>query len=61
MTFDKVATFLNNKKKDWFSCKTRLFFVHGNIFKDGSRNFATFKKKQTLWPLFMDGVQLPQG
>ena len=19
------------------------------------------KKKQTLWPLFMDGVQLPQG
>ena len=43
MTFDKGATFLNNKKKDWFSCKTRLFFVHGNIFKDGSRNFATFK------------------
>ena len=22
---------------------------------------AKFKKKQTLWPLFMDGVQLPQG
>ena len=21
----------------------------------------TFKKKKTLWPLFMDGVQLPQG
>ena len=20
-----------------------------------------FKKKKTLWPLFMDGVQLPQG
>ena len=21
----------------------------------------TLKKKKTLWPLFMDGVQLPQG
>ena len=23
--------------------------------------WPNFKKKQTLWPLFMDGVQLPQG
>ena len=22
---------------------------------------AKLKKKKTLWPLFMDGVQLPQG
>ena len=38
-----MATFQNNKKKDWFSHETRLVFVHGNIFKDGSRNSATFK------------------
>ena len=43
MIFDKVATFQNNKKKDWFSHKTRLAFVHGNIFKRGSKNSATFK------------------
>ena len=23
--------------------------------------FINIKKKKTLWPLFMDGVQLPQG
>ena len=23
--------------------------------------FENRQKKQTLWPLFMDGVQLPQG
>ena len=39
----KVAAFRNNKKKDWFSHKTGLAFVHGNIFKDRSRNLATFK------------------
>ena len=41
----KVATFQNNKKKDWFSQKARLIFMHGNIFKDPSRNSATFKMK----------------
>ena len=41
----KVATFWNNKKKDWFSHKTRLVFVHGNIFKDRSRNSATFRRE----------------
>ena len=39
----KIASFRNNKKEDWFSHKTRLAFVLGNIFKDGSRNSATFK------------------
>ena len=34
----------NNKKKDWFSHETRLVSVHGEVFKDGSRNSATFKK-----------------
>ena len=37
-----MATFWN-KKKDWFSHKTGLVFVHGHIFKDGSRNSITFK------------------
>ena len=39
----KVTTFRNNKKKDWFSHKTGLVFVHGDIFKDGSGNSAAFK------------------
>ena len=38
-----MATFQNNKKKDWFSHETGLVFVHGDVFKDGSRNSATFK------------------
>ena len=38
-----MAKFQNNKKKDWFSHETRLVFMHGNVFKDGSRNSATFK------------------
>ena len=39
----KVATFQNNKKKDWFSHETILVFVHGGVFRDRSRNSATFK------------------
>ena len=39
----KVAKFWNNKKKDWFLPETRLVFVLGDIFKDWSRNSATFK------------------
>ena len=31
---------------------------HPSSFHIGKR---TLKKKKTLWPLFMDGVQLPQG
>ena len=38
-----MATFQTNKKKDWFSHKTGLVFVHGDVFKDRSRNSATFK------------------
>ena len=38
-----MASFQNTKKKDWFPHETGLFFVHGNVFKDGSRNSATFK------------------
>ena len=37
-----MATFQNNKK-DWFSHETGLVFMHGKVFKDGSRNFAIFK------------------
>ena len=39
----KVTIFQNNKKKDWFSHETRLVFVHVEVFKDGSRNFAIIK------------------
>ena len=38
-----MATFWNNKKKNWFSHETRLFFMHGDVFKDESRNAAAFK------------------
>ena len=38
-----MATFQNNKKKDWFSHETGLVFMHGKVFKDGSQNFAIFK------------------
>ena len=30
-------------KKDRFSHETGLVFVHGDVFKDGSRNSATFE------------------
>ena len=43
MTFDKVATFRNNKKKYWFSHEARLGSVRGSVFKDRSWNSATFK------------------
>ena len=33
------------KKKDWFSHKTGIVFMHGDIFKDGYRNSTTFKMK----------------
>ena len=42
-----------------------------NAFKEGTQQFIisilaklfekSALKKKTLWPLFMDGVQLPQG
>ena len=38
-----MATFQNNKKKDWNSLKTGLVFVHGKVFKDESRNSPIFK------------------
>ena len=39
----KVATFWNNKKKDWFSQDTGLVFVHGEVFKSGPRNSVAYK------------------
>ena len=39
----KVATFQNNKKRDWFSLETGLVFVHGEVCKGASRNSTTFK------------------
>ena len=43
MTFNKGATFRKNKKKDWFSHQTGLVFMHGGVFKGGSRNSAKFQ------------------
>ena len=39
-----------------------LFLI--NFFKICKKNFKKaffLKKRKNLWPLFMDGVQLPQG
>ena len=49
MTFNKVATFQSNRKKDWFSHKMGLVFVHGKIFKGGSRNFTTIGSSRSFW------------
>ena len=38
-----MTTFQNNKKKGWFSHEAKLVFMHGIVFKDRSRNSATFK------------------
>ena len=38
-----MPTLRNSKKNDRFSHKTGLVFVHGDVFKDRSRNSATFK------------------
>ena len=54
-----MATFPNNKKKDWFSHETGLFFVHGEVFKDGSRNSATFKME--LFATIGDGRKLQRA
>ena len=37
-----MATFRNNKKKDWFSHEAGLIFMHSDIFRDESRNSAAF-------------------
>ena len=50
---------MQNFTQDTFllSCLLLLSFV-----KEGGSLVWNFKKKKkTLWPLFMDGVQLPQG
>ena len=39
----KMAKSRNSKKEDWFSHETGLVFVHGHVFRDGSRNSATVK------------------
>ena len=45
MTFDKGSNISKWKEKDWFLHETGLVFVHGDVFKYGSRNSATFKMK----------------
>ena len=38
-----MATFQNNKKKDWFSYEAGLVFLYGKVCKGTSRNSAIFK------------------
>ena len=39
----KLVASQNNNKKDWNSHKNRLVFIHGEVFKDESKNSAIFK------------------
>ena len=43
MTFDKGGNIFKYEKKDGFSHETILVFLHGDVFKNGSRNSVTFK------------------
>ena len=55
----KVITFQNNMKKDWFSYDTGVVFMHGEIFKDKSRNSATFKME--LFAIIGNGKKLQRA
>ena len=55
----KVATFPNNKKKDLLSNGIRLVFLHGKVFKEGSRNSATFKME--LFATIHNGKELQRA
>ena len=52
----KVITLKNKKKKDCFSHKTGLVSMHGKVFKDRSRNSATFKME--LFLTIDNGIKL---
>ena len=43
MTFNKGGIISKNTKKYWFAHEIGLVFMHGNVFKDGSRSSAIFK------------------
>ena len=44
---------LNQRNRKWLACCS--YNPHKKLIK------TIYFKKKTLWPLFMDGVQLPQG
>ena len=44
----------------FFTSKDKIIDISRKKIKLGSHHLDTLKKT-TLWPLFMDGVQLPQG
>ena len=54
-----MTTFRNNEKKGWFSYETGVVFVHGEVFKDGSRNSATFKME--LFRIIGNGSKLQRA
>ena len=51
----------HNKNSKYYKSSNRS--VPSDSQTQSIKNFFTVSrpKKQTLWPLFMDGVQLPQG
>ena len=55
----KVATFRNNKKKDWFSHETGLVFLYGEVCKDAFKNSATFKME--LFATIINGRKLQRA
>ena len=46
-------------KKDWFSYKTGVVFMHGEIFKGKSGNSATFKME--LFAIIGNGEKLQRA
>ena len=66
--YDQIRSFLRIRshlpKKTlmeiFLFAKCHLYYHHLRKYFD-NWNIKKKKKKKTLWPLFMDGVQLPQG
>ena len=67
-----VLPFLTNQTRQFSSGGIACSYFFGNFLLSSllwydfkilvkSRGGGKKKKKKTLWPLFMDGVQLPQG
>ena len=55
MTFDKDGQILKQEGKSLVSRENGLVFMHGEVFKGGSRNFATFKME--LFTTIGNGVE----
>ena len=58
-----ISSLNSSKASDPNKMLYKILLLKNEIFKQLADLFnLSFKKKtKTLWPLFMDGVQLPQG